>query len=275
MVMGTLLLHMHIPKCAGTTVEEHFKAELGDKGFWKPIKRTRKFPLELFSYKYDPKLPGPSEQVRAVSSHFVGKSIAEKFPDRRIVRSIILREPESLMLSWYNFRIMRYMLKGQNPYSFSLFMRSMRMNQIAHFLLLRWGELPWLRVAQMSDAMKAAALDDILSTFDHVVDISEADRLIATLSPQIGIQARAPRRNTADEKQKKTGWKVVGLEDLNPQDRELLRTRTSLDRYLWRRWVLKQDVTFDASQPSGFLYSELVRPGYQIRRRATRRFGLP
>ena len=31
------------------------------------------------------------------------------------------------MLSWYNFRIMRYMRKGQKPYSFSLFLRSMRM----------------------------------------------------------------------------------------------------------------------------------------------------
>jgi hypothetical protein len=268
-----LLLHMHVPKCAGTTLEKHFQSELGDKGFWMPRKRTRKVPLELFNYKYDPTLPGPADGIRAISSHYVGASIAERFPNRRIVRSITLREPESLVMSYYNFRIMRYMLKGQHPYSFSLFMRSMRMNPIAHFLLIRWAELPWIKMIQMSDAMKAAALDKILGAFDYVVDISETDRLIATLSSQIGVADQAPRRNTAEEKQTKTGWKIVRVGDLSEQDRLLLRERTTLDRYLWRRWVQKEDVVFDSSKKTGFLFSELVRPSYQIQRRTIRRFG--
>ena len=143
-MMDTLLIHIHVPKCAGTTLEQHFASELGVTGFWKTRKRTRKFPLELFSYKYDPTLPGPAEKVRAISGHFAGHSLAKLFPERRIVRSLILREPQSLMLSWYNFRIMRYMRKGQKPYSFSLFLRSMRMNPVAHFILERWVELPWI-----------------------------------------------------------------------------------------------------------------------------------
>ena len=186
---------------------------------------------------------------------------------------MILREPQSLMLSWYNFRIMRYMLKGQKPYSFSLFLRSMRMNPVAHFILERWVELPWIQMSRMSDDVKAALLDKTLEQLDYVVDISETDSLIASLTPQLGIAEYAPRRNTAEQNQKKSGWKVIGLEDLSRQDRLLLRSRTSLDRYLWRRWALKENIVFDHSKPTGFLFSELVRPSYQIQRRAVRRFG--
>ena len=177
------------------------------------------------------------------------------------------------MLSWYNFRVMRYMMKGQKPHSFSLFMRSMRMNPVAHFLLERWVELPWVRMSRMTDDMKAAALDKALKTFDYVVDISETDILIASLSAQIGIADCAPRRNTAEQIQQKTGWELIGLDDLSEQDRFLLRSRTSLDRYLWRRWVLKENVVFDHSNATGFLFSELVRPSYQLQRRAVGRFG--
>lgn len=270
---NALLIHIHVPKCAGTTVEKHFRRELGDVGFWRPPKRTRKLPLELLGYKYDPTLPGPSELVRAISGHFAGRSMARLFPGRRIVRSIVLREPESLMLSWYNFRIMRYLIKGHKPYSFSLFMRAMRMNPVAHFLLTRWAELPLAPMALMPNEKKASILDGIFASLDHVVDISETDTLIASLSRQIGIRDRAPRHNTAEEKQRLTGWKVIGLDDLSEQERLLLKTRTSLDRYLWRRWALKENVAFDRSGSTGFLVSELVRPSYQIQRHAIQRFG--
>ena len=214
-----------------------------------------------------------AEQVRAISGHFDGHSLANLLPERRIVRSLILREPQSLMLSWYNFRIMRYMLKGQKPYSFSLFLRSMRMNPVAHFILERWVELPWIQMSRMSDDVKAALLDKTLEQLDYVVDISETDSLISSLTPQIGIAEYAPRRNTAEQNQKKSVWKVICLEDLSWQDRLLLRSRTSLDRYLWRRWALKENIVFDHSKPTGFLFSELVRPSYQIQRRTVRRFG--
>lgn len=272
-MMDTLLIHVHVPKCAGITVEKHFEYELGSTGFWKPRRRTRKLPLGLLGYKYNPRLPGPADQIRAISGHFAGSSLAKLFANRRIVRSIILREPQSLMLSWYNFRVMRYMLKGQKPHSFSLFMRSMRTNPVSHFLLERWVELPWVRMSRMTDDMKAAALDKTLKTFDYVVDISETDILIASLSAQIGIADTAPRRNTAEQIQQKTGWELIGLDDLSEQDRFLLRSRTSLDRYLWRRWVLKENVVFDHSNATGFLFSELVRPSYQLQRRAVGRFG--
>jgi hypothetical protein len=105
----TLLIHVHIPKCAETTIEKHLKSQLEDKEMWMPKKRTRQFPLGWLWHKYDPRLLGSTEQVRAISGHFIGQSIEKMFPKRRIVRSVILRGPESFMLSYYNFRMMRYL----------------------------------------------------------------------------------------------------------------------------------------------------------------------
>jgi hypothetical protein len=94
-----LLIHIHVPKCAGTTVEKHLHNELGGQGFWAPRKRTRNFPLGWFRPKYNSARGAPLDQIKAVSGHFIGRSVEDLFEDRRVIRSIILRDPESLMLS--------------------------------------------------------------------------------------------------------------------------------------------------------------------------------
>jgi len=64
--MDPLLIHIHVPKCAGTTVEEHLERQLGKVGFWSPPKRSRKVPLEIFGRKYHAIPPGRPEQVREI-----------------------------------------------------------------------------------------------------------------------------------------------------------------------------------------------------------------
>ncbi|AGK56321.1 hypothetical protein HYPDE_23173 [Hyphomicrobium denitrificans 1NES1] len=268
-----LLVHVHVPKCAGTTIENHLKSQLGDGGMWAPPKRSRRFPLGWFSYKYDPELFVPTKQVRAISGHFIGQSIEKMFPGRRIIRSVILREPESLMLSYYNFRMMRYLREGQYSYSFSLFMRSMRLNPAAHFLLERWAELPWIELARLSEEKKAALLDEMLGTFDFVADIASTNALLASLSTEIGIATTATPQNTAEENQKKIGWKLLRRNDLTQGDRQLIKDRTSLDRYLWRRWAQKENVAFNLDDAKSFVIGEFGRTGYQVQRRIARGFG--
>lgn len=268
-----LLVHVHVPKCAGTTVENHLKSQLGTEGMWAPPKRSRRFPLGWFSYKYDPALLVPTKQVRAISGHFIGQSIEKMFPGRRIIRSVILREPESLMLSYYNFRMMRYLRDGQHSYSFSLFMRSMRLNPAAHFLLERWAELPWIELARLSEEKKAVLLDEMLGSFDFVADIASTNALLASLSTEIGIATTATPQNTAEENQKKIGWKLLRRNDLTQGDRRLIESRTSLDRYLWRRWAQKENIAFNPDNTKSFVVGEFGRTGYQVQRRMARRFG--
>jgi len=178
------------------------------------------------------------------------------------------------MLSYHNFRSTLYLSQNLNAYSFALFMRSMRMNPVAHFLLERWFELPWVLMVRMSDDEKAALLDTMLGALDYVVDISETDALISSLSRELGVAEQAPRANVTAERAKNMRWKLITFDELSEKDRLLLESRTALDRYLWRRWALKEDVVFNASSPYGFLFSECVRPGYQVQRRVIRRYGL-
>lgn len=269
-----LLIHIHVPKCAGTTVEKHLRDELGRSGTWFAPKRTRSVPLGWFGRKYNDTPPGPLDQIKAVSGHFIGRSIEEQFEGRRIVRSIILREPESLMLSYYNYRMMRYIIRGQRPYGFSLFLRATRQNFISHFLLDRWLELPWLDLARLSDRQKVRLLDEALASVDYISPISETDDLVRKISTEIGISPVAQRRNTTeDERKAKTGWKMVRYGDLSDADRAELKSRTLLDRYLWRKWALKEDVSFAPDQQSQFTRSEFLRTRYQCERRLARMFG--
>jgi hypothetical protein len=195
------------------------------------------------------------------------------FSDRRIVRSIILREPESLMLSYYNYRMMRYMLRGEHAYSFSLFLRATRQNFVTHFLLERWLELPWIELIRMPDEKKAALIDEVMRSMHHVAAIGETDALVEKISGELGISPVATRRNTAEEKQQATGWKILRMADISAAERAELRARTNLDRYLWRRWMLKDETPFSRDAAQGFVQTEMVRPRYQFERRVARAFG--
>ncbi|MBU2532084.1 MAG: sulfotransferase family protein [Alphaproteobacteria bacterium] len=261
---------LHIPKCAGTTMEGHLTRHLGKRRVWTPKKRTRRFPLELFGRKYDPRPPGPLDDIVAVSGHFIGRSIERHFPNRRIKRSIILRDPERLMMSYYNYRMMRYISQGQRPFPFIFHMRALPPNPVATFLLERWLEMPLIRVVALDRAKKAALLDDALCTFDHVVDISQADDLTSWCSRDLGIPETADRSNTAETWERHTGWKSVRLEDLADAERDELRERVALDHYLWRRWALGEIGVLAPRVRTLEISSQLARPGYQIRRRLAR-----
>ncbi len=261
---------LHVPKCAGSTAEAHFAHHLPEAGFWSPPKRTRRVPLELLGRKYDDRLPGKSDEIMVISGHYIGRSVASLFPGRETWHSILLRDPAELMLSWYNYRMMRYVSRGLAPYPFSRHVRAMPPDPVAHFLLERWFELPWPRMAMLSTATKIALIEAALGGFALVGDISTADRLIAEVSGRIGVPKTSARVNTSESWQDRTGWTQLTAASLSEQDAALLEKRTRLDRYIWRRFALGHAVEFDPRAAAPFLASELERPFHEIRRRMQR-----
>ncbi|MGE3426400.1 MAG: hypothetical protein AB7I44_06405 [Hyphomicrobiaceae bacterium] len=268
-----LHLIVHVPKCAGRSIENHLQLHLGAERFWRPGKRTRRLPLEVLGRKYDASPPGPLDNVDAISGHMFGQSIEKLFPDRQLVRSMILREPEKQILSWYNYRMMRYLTEGLHPFSFRLFLQSFPVDPVAQFLLERWLEMPWIRIATLTAAQKVALLDRTLSQFDRIVDIAEADDLCAWHCDDLGIPGAAERTNTAEQWVLRTSWKPLKYRDLAERDRRLLKGRFAVDRYLWRRWALKQDIEFERAAPRRVIPHEPLRPFYEIRLRTARQFG--
>lgn len=263
--MSTVHLCLHVPKCAGTTVEAHLARHLGP-AFWSPDRRLRALPVSLMGRKYAMPPPVAPEGIRAVSGHWIGRSVERLFAGRAIRRSILLREPGALMLSWYNHRMARYAAAGRARYGFALHLASLPPDPVAHFLLERWLELSWGRLAAMTGAQKRRRLDALLAGFDFVGDVGECDRLIAWLARDLGVSPDATRANTAGGRSG-TAPAPIGLADLSPAERAALERRTRLDRWLWQRWAAGRDCPLPApSLP--FLAGELARPLAELRRRS-------
>ncbi len=266
---GPVHIVVHVPKCAGTTIESHLHRHLGN-GFWSPPKRSRQIPLEVLGRKYRADLPTDASAIRAVSGHFIGASIEKLFPDRPLHRSVLLRNPADLVLSWYNYRMMRYQAAGKSPYAFSVHLNSMPPDSVAHFLLERWFELPWWQIARLGHSQKIALLDGMFSQFDVVGDIRDCDALIAQISKSLGIPETADRRNTSGGWREKVSWTPLQYEELSDAERLVLQARTRLDQYLWRRWALREEVALPPQEIAPFVRSELRRPYYEILRRTHR-----
>jgi hypothetical protein len=233
-------------------------------------KRSGLLPRELLGKKYRVPPDVDPEQFLAISGHFIGRSIDQIFPGRRMVRSVILRNPEDQMISWYNFTMMRYMLQGFKTFPFRVFLRSIPADPTSYFLLERWLEMSWLQIANMKLEAKATLLDQALSRLDQVVDISKANWLCAWHCKQLGIPGTPERVNSSEQWRSMSGWTPVTLKDLDRSDRDELRERVQLDKYLWRRWALNNDVEVRTNDIASFLGRETVRPYYKLRREITK-----
>lgn len=268
--MSDLEIVLHIPKCAGSTIEVHLDTHLGRRAFWSAKKRSRSLPLAPFGRKYKAVLPAPPEEIRAISGHYIGRSVEAHFPGRRLRRAVLMREPRALVLSWYNFRMASYRAKGWGSYPFGTHLRSLPADPMSHFLLANWLEMPWARLVRTAPSDKLARLEAALGAFDVVGDISDCDRLVADLSRRLGIPEVAEPANTAHGWEKDVAWVPLKLADLTTQDRGELDRRTVLDRLLYARAVRGEAGDGDPANAAPFLATELSRPPHELARRRAR-----
>jgi hypothetical protein len=144
-------------------------------------------------------MPNP-DQIRVVGGHFLGVSVEPRFKGRELNRTLLLRDPVSHFVSYYNFRMMRYLSQGLNPYSFELAYGATQRNFITHYILRNFLEIPWPWLTRFSDEEKYAVVNAFLASFWYVADYAYCDDLIATLAKKLEISARAPARNTCGER---------------------------------------------------------------------------
>jgi tetratricopeptide (TPR) repeat protein len=207
--------------------------------------------------------------VRELWGHDIGHSLERPFAGREIRRIVLLREPLSLQLSLYNYRMMNYLAKGQGTYSFALHLRTLPRDFVAHWLLSRWLEIPWPTLMRLSDARKYDMLNRALASFWFVGDYADCDRLIAALAPVLGVPDAAAPRNTAREWQRQVEWRPLRAEELSPVQHAAILARNPIDRALWHSW---NAAGFDARRVAplplgpagrfGFIGHEIVRPGF-------------
>ena len=268
----------HVPKCAGRTIDRHLASVLPPDAYCRTARRRGIGRFLATRHNY-PHTPDP-KQTRVVGGHFLGRSIEPLFAGRELKRSLLLRDPVGHIVSYYNFRMMRYLSEGLHPYSFALAYAATQRNFITHYILRNFLELSWARLARLSDEEKYDIVNAFLATFWFVGDYRRCDDLIAALAQTLEIPGRAAATNTCAEWKGQVRWRILEMDDLAPAAMVRIRRENLLDQRLWESWQEARHETgsvrpraLAGRSASGFISSEAVRFVSQIARRIQRRWG--
>jgi hypothetical protein len=221
---------LHVPKCAGTTVEEHFERHLGPGFLRAPRWESPLRDVMGNRYPYapgDPRLDG----VRVVSGHSLSVSLMRAFAGAEIRESVLLRDPVGYHLSLYNYRWARHEEGfGPPPPAFGRWYRAQRRNPVSRFLLARYFEQGVPALYRLSSAGRLAFLEARLARFHFVGDYRRARELIAGVSRELGIEAAVEDRNVTRERR-------MTAESLGAEWVARIERDHALDAALHARWA--------------------------------------
>lgn len=266
----------HIPKCAGRTIDRHLAHALSPSAYHRLRKRRGLGRLVTGYDRSD--LPDPDTTV-VVSGHHLGISLDPLFQRRLIKRCLLLRDPASHFVSYYNYRMTRYINEGLQPYGVEVAYGAMRRNFITHYILNNFLELTWIQIASLSDQDKYDLANAFLSTFWYVGDYTLCDDFLGGLGERLGISAHAWPCNTLEDLARGSGWTPLSLNLVPENVVANIRAENMIDQKLWETWHDARHET-GAVRPfaldcntSSFISSEAMRLLNQIVRRVQRRWG--
>src|SRR6202000_2902285 len=155
---------LHVPKTAGITLAEHLQAHCAPGLLWRPLTKRVATP------------PPERDKVRAVAlGHYQSRAVEHYFPGREALRIVLLRDPLSLQLSFYNWRMIYFRGLGAGTYSFDLHLRTVPRNFMVHFLLRRWMGLSRFQLMVMPDGLQLSLVQEALAEFWFVGDSTDCD----------------------------------------------------------------------------------------------------
>ena len=266
----------HVPKCAGRTIDQHLASALPAPAYHRLRKRRG---LGRFVTRYDSSRAPFTDATRVVSGQYLGISLDSLFQDRLIKRSMLLRDPASHFVSYYNYRMTRYINEGLQPYGIDIAYGAMRRNFITHYILANFLELSWVQIASLSDQDKYDVVNAFLSMFWFVGDYTLCDDLLSVLGERLDISASAPLHNGLADLARGAGWTPLTLDLLPRSTVAKIQAENRIDQRLWETWREARHET-GAVRPaaldsgaSSFLSSEALRFLHQIARRLQRRWG--
>ncbi len=217
---------LHVPKCAGTTVERHFETHLGE-GF-RIAPRWENMARDVIGNRY----PGIDVTgLRVVSGHSLSVSLKAHFPDTDIRESVLLRDPVGYLLSFYNYRWTRHGEgTGPRPPSFETWYARQRRNPISRFLITRYFEQGVPTLYRFSSAGRLAWLEERLARFHFVGSYRRAGEMIGGISRELGIPEDVKNRNVTPKKH-------LTKEALGPAFIDRILKDNPLDTALYERWA--------------------------------------
>lgn len=234
---------VHAPKAAGTTIEEHLQRHLAKERLWMPSPPSTIAMLRGQRYGLDdiPDL----RQVRALTGHWIGRSLERHFRGREIRRTLLLRDPIGCHVSFYNYRMMVALSRGRPTCSFDRHLRALPRDLVAIFLLWQWLELPRATLLTTGDERKYELLNEALAGFWFVGAYDDCDRLIAEIAADLEVSPVAQRSNTSLYWQKRVDWQPLRADDLPASTRAAILSRNPIHDALWHSW---REAGFEAAR---------------------------
>jgi hypothetical protein len=228
---------LHIPKCAGRTIEDFIVSNFGDRGVWTSgetkkwsskndeyeglyggrvfFPTKRKSPYRYFGRRYNWTDTIDPDSKDFVIGFYIAKSLQEKFPNRNIRETVLIRDPVGHFYSHYNFRMQKYTNAGMKAFDFDLFYKSWPPDPISKFIF-SYLEVPFFKQFVLSDQAKLDYLLDALAGFWHVGLHKDCDKLIARIADAKGIFPEFETQNVtnkkfldSDEYRKKYSKKII------------------------------------------------------------------
>lgn len=219
---------LHVPKCAGTTVERHFERTLGAGFLLAP--RWRHPLRDVIGNRYPSLSPADLTGVRAVSGHSLSRSLADKFPGRAVRPSVLIRDPVGFLVSFWNYRWMRHETRGQPaPPPFAEWRRTQRRNPITRFLLHRYFEIGYPALYRHSTRARFLYLDAAFTGFHFVGSYRRCDEALAGISAELGVDETVESENVGEAKR-------LRVADLSPEEVAEIETQNAADALLFARW---------------------------------------
>jgi tetratricopeptide (TPR) repeat protein len=223
---------LHMPRTGGNTIAAHLKAHLGDR----VCTAVRPGALEMLGRRV--RLDGALDfrHVRAVTGHYLGRSLERRFAGREIRRTLLLRDPVGFHVSYYNHRMMFSLSRGGPTCDFDRHLRAQPRDLVPLLLLWYWLELPLRTLLVTGDARKYALLNENLAGFWFVGGYEDGDRLLAAVAADLGIPRAAARKNTTAEWRQRVVWRPLREEDLSDATRRAILAQNPIHNALWRDW---------------------------------------
>jgi len=204
---------LHIPKCAGRTVQHFLTSNFAEKpsgllnrdaGATHPESRIliparRKAPYRYLGKRYEQIAPGSLDSIDFVFGFYLSKSMKADFVNRNVKQAVLVRDPVSHFYSHYNFRMAKYAAQGMTPFSFDLWYKSRRPNPISKYLF-SYLEIPYRTHIFLSDQAKLNLILQGLSEFWHVGTHEECDKLIERIAEEQGVPPAFENRNVTQKK---------------------------------------------------------------------------
>lgn len=233
---------LHLLRTGGNTILAHLKAHLGEQ----VCTTVRPGPLEMLGRRRARVYGAPDfRHVRAITGHYLGRSLERHFPGREIRRTVLLRDPVGFHVSYYNYMMMFSLSRGGPTCGFEQHLRAQPRDMVPLMLLLHWLEMPLRTILATGDARKYDLLSESLAGFWFVGSYEDGDRLLAAVSADLGIPTRAVRKNSTAEWRSRVAWQPLREEDLSDAARRAILAKNPIHEALWRNW---RDAGFEVAR---------------------------